>query len=61
MGVTGRDTLTIIRRDGKVMARSDGAGVGETIPRDNTLLRAILENEQSLHPGDQSDRPGRTD
>ena len=48
MGVTGRDTLTIFRRDGKVMARSDGAGVGDTIPRDDTLLRAILENEQSL-------------
>lgn len=48
MGVTGWDKLTIIRRDGKVMARSDGEGVGETIPHDNMLLRAVLENDQSL-------------
>nr|WP_294522033.1 PAS domain S-box protein [uncultured Rhodopila sp.] len=48
MGVTGHDTLTIFRRDGKVMARSDGEGIGETIPRDNALLRAVLDNDQSL-------------
>jgi PAS domain S-box-containing protein len=48
MGVTGRDTLTIIRRDGKVVARSDGQAVGETIPADNALLHAITANPQSL-------------
>ena len=48
MGVTGRDTLTIFRSDGKVMARSDGEAVGQTIPPDNALLRAILEDRQSL-------------
>jgi PAS domain S-box-containing protein len=48
MGVTGRDTLTIFRRDGLVIARSDGESVGQTISPDNTLLRAVLDFRQSL-------------
>lgn len=49
MGVTGRDTLTVLRADGLIIARSNGIRIGDRLAGNPEHARMVLEHDHGVN------------